>query len=201
LWTGKFSWKSPKVTAALETLKKYISYSNADHAALTWAAATQQVIDGKAAFNIMGDWANGQFTAANSKDYGWAPVPGTKGIFVALSDSFALPAKAPHPDNAKAWIALVGSKAAQEKFNPLKGSICARTDCDPALFNAYGQSAMKDWTKDAIVPSIVHGAGAIPKWATKGFADPIVLFATSGDVAATQAALVQAAIDAGYPNQ
>ncbi len=199
LWTGKTSWKSPKVTQALETFKKYLSYANADHDALTWAAATQLLIDGKAAMNIMGDWANGQFVAANFTDYGWAPVPGTKGIFVALSDSFALPAKAPSPANANLWLDLAGSKAAQEAFNAQKGSICARTDCDYSAFNAYLQSAAKDWTVDAIVPSVTHGAAATPSWATKGYADAIVLFATTGDVAAAQAALVQAAADAGFP--
>jgi glucose/mannose transport system substrate-binding protein len=198
LWTGKTSWKDAKVTQSLETFKKYISYANKDHDALTWAAATQQVIDGKAAMNIMGDWANGQFTAANMTDYGWAPSPGSAGIFDALSDSFALPKNAPDQDNAKAWIALVGSKAAQEKFNPLKGSICARTDCDASLFNAYGQSAIKDWASNKIVCSVTHGCAAVPKWATKGVPDPIVLFATDGDTAKAQAALVQAAIDSGY---
>ncbi|MDL1896675.1 extracellular solute-binding protein, partial [Anaerolineae bacterium CFX7] len=61
LWTGKTSWKSEKVTNALNTFKKYLTYANADRDALTWAAATQLLIDGKAAMNIMGDWANGQF--------------------------------------------------------------------------------------------------------------------------------------------
>lgn len=199
LWTGKTSWNSPKVTAALETFKKYLSYANEDHAALTWAAATQLLIDGKAAMNIMGDWANGQFISGNFTDYGWAPVPGTKGTFVALSDSFALPTKAPDPANANLWLDLAGSKAAQEAFNKQKGSICARTDCDYASFNAYLQSAAKDWTVDSIVPSVTHGAAAKPSWATKGYADAVNLFATSGDVAAAQAALVAAAADAGYP--
>lgn len=199
LWTGKTSWNDPKVTAALETFKKYLSYANADRDALTWAAATQLLIDGKAAMNIMGDWANGQFISANFNDYGWAPVPGTKGTFVALSDSFALPTKAPSPENAGLWLDLAGSKAAQEAFNQQKGSICARTDCDYSSFNAYLQSAAADWAKDSIVPSVTHGAAAKPSWATKGYADAIVLFAVNGDVAAAQAALVQAAVDAGYP--
>ena len=64
-------------------------------------------------------------------------------------------------DNAQNWLKVCGSKEGQEAFNPKKGSICARTDCDPKLFNAYLQSAMVDWSKDAIVPSVVHGAAAI----------------------------------------
>ena len=201
LWTGKTSWNDPKVTAALNTFKRYITYANADHDALTWAAATALVYNGKAAMNIMGDWANGEFTAAKFTDYGWAPTPGSKGIFDALSDSFALPAKAPNKDNAMAWLALAGSKAAQESFNPAKGSICARTDCNPALFNDYSKSAAQDWSSNAIVPSVVHGAAATPKWATKGYQDTVTLFASNGDVAKAQAALAAAAVDAGFPQQ
>lgn len=199
LWTGATKWSDAKVTASLNTFKKYISYANSDHDALTWAAAHALLIQGKAAMSIMGDWANGEFTAAKFTDYGWAPSPGSKGVFDALSDSFALPAKSPNKDNAKAWLALAGSKAAQEAFNPAKGSTCARTDCNLALFNDYLKSAAADWGANAIVPSVTHGAAATPKWATKGYSDAVVLFATSGDVAKAQSALVAAAVDAGFP--
>jgi glucose/mannose transport system substrate-binding protein len=196
LWTGQTKWSDAKVTTALNTFKKYISYANPDYAALGWANAAALLDGGRAAMMINGDWENGEFIAAKFTDYGWAPIPGSAGSFDALSDSFALPAKAPDPDNAKAWIALAGSKAAQEKFNPLKGSICARTDCDPSLFNAYSQSAIKDWASNAIVPSMTHGAATVPDW-LKSYGDAVTLFATNGDVAAAQAALVKAASDAG----
>ncbi len=110
---------------------------------------------------IMGDWTDGWFTSKGFTDYGWAPSPGTEGIFVALSDSFSLPTEAPNPENAQNWLKVCGSLEGQEAFNPQKGSICARTDCDPALFNAYLQSAMVDWGQDAIVPSVAHGAAAL----------------------------------------
>jgi len=145
---------------------------------------------------IMGDWANGWFTSKGFTGYGWAPPPGTKGIFVALSDSFALPAKAPDMENAKNWLKVCGSKEGQEAFNPKKGSICARTDCDPKLFNAYLQSSMTDWSKDAIVPSVAHGAAAYESWAV-AYKDTMQLFVTSGDVAATQASLQKLCVDAG----
>jgi glucose/mannose transport system substrate-binding protein len=99
-------------------------------------------------------------------------------------------------ENARDWLKVAGSKAGQEAFNPKKGSICARTDCDPNLFNAYLQSAMKDWTADAIVPSMHHGAAAIESWVTD-YDTAMQLFVASGDVAGTQAALQQACVDAG----
>ena len=94
------------------------------------------------------------------------------------------------------WLKVAGSKAGQKAFNPLKGSICARTDCDPALFNEYLKSAMVDWTSQPIVPSVVHGAAAVEKWATV-YKDIMNTFATKGDVAATQKALQQACVDNG----
>jgi len=196
LWNGQMQWTDPKVTQALETYKKVMSYANTDYSALTWSDAAQYLVDGKGAMHIMGDWTDGWFTSKGYKDYGWAPVPGTKGIFDALSDSFAAAKGARDQVNLQNWLKVAGSKAGQEAFNPKKGSICARTDCDPALFNAYLQSAMQDWSKDAIVPSVVHGAAAVEKWATV-YKDILNTFATNGDVAATQAALQQACKDNG----
>jgi glucose/mannose transport system substrate-binding protein len=94
------------------------------------------------------------------------------------------------------WLKVCGSLEGQEAFNPQKGSICARTDCDPALFNAYLQSAAADWAVDAIVPSVAHGAAVYESWVSD-ITDIVVLFLTSGDVAGTQAALGQSCVDAG----
>ncbi len=196
LWTGATPWTDAGVTKALENFKRMVSYANADHPALDWAGAAQLIVDGKGAMFIMGDWADGYYTSKAFKNYGWTGSPGTKGIFVSLSDSFAMTAKAPNPENTRNWLAVCGSKEGQEAFNPQKGSICARTDCDATLFNAYLQSAMKDWAVDAIVPSLAHGAAAIESWVTD-VKDVITLFITSGDVAAAQTALKAACVDAG----
>ncbi len=196
LWTGQTAWTGPEVTQALENFKMMLSYANEDHPALTWDGAGEYLIGGKGGMMIMGDWTDGWFTSKGFTGYGWAPPPGTQGIFVALSDSFALPKDAPNKENAINWLKVVGSKAGQEAFNPQKGSICARTDCDPGLFNEYLQSAMVDWSKDAIVASPVHGAAAIESWVTD-YKDVITLFVASGDVASAQAGLQQACVDAG----
>lgn len=196
LWTGATSWTDPDVTQALEDFKTMLSYANSDHPALSWDGAAEYLIDGKGGMMIMGDWADGWFTAKGYTGYGYAPPPGTQGIFVGLSDSFAMPKDAPNMENATNWLEVCGSKEGQEAFNPKKGSICARTDCDPALFNEYLQSAAVDWSQDAIVPSMVHGAAAIESWVTE-YKDIITLFVASGDVAGAQTALQQACVDAG----
>jgi glucose/mannose transport system substrate-binding protein len=196
LWTGKTDWNGPEVTAALETFKKMLTYANSDHAALSWDQANQLVIDGKAGMTIMGDWVDADNLAKKFPDSGWALAPGNAGVYDALSDTFALPVGAKDRENALNWLKIAGSKAGQEAFNPVKGSICARTDCDPKLFGPYLQSAMADWQKDTIVPSLAHGAAASEKWVT-AFNDAMTTFVSGGDVAAAQAAMAKACVDAG----
>jgi glucose/mannose transport system substrate-binding protein len=196
LWDSTTDWNAPEVTQALENFKMMVSYANTDHAALTWDQANQLVIDGTAAMTIMGDWADGDYVAKGFTGYGWAPPPGNDGIYDALSDSFGLPKDSPHPDLMKEFLGVLGSKEGQETFNKLKGSICARTDCDYSAFDDYLKSSAEDWKTDTIVPSLAHGAAASEGWAT-AFVDAIGAFVTSGDVAGTQTALAQACVDAG----
>ncbi|MFN3699808.1 MAG: ABC transporter substrate-binding protein, partial [Dictyoglomus sp.] len=49
LWTGKTKWSDPKVTEALETFKKMLTYVNSDHSARTWDEACALIVDGSAA--------------------------------------------------------------------------------------------------------------------------------------------------------
>ena len=196
LWTGATKWDDPKVTDALNTFKKMLGYINSDHAALTWDGANDLVISGKAGMTIMGDWTDADYKAKKFTDYGWTNSPGTAGIYDALSDTFALPKNAKDRDNALAWLKLAGSREGQDAFNPLKGSIPARIDAGQGDYDAYLKSAMGDWKKDIIVPSVVHGAAAKDGWA-QSYTDAVNSFVTNQDVAATQKALGQACVDAG----
>lgn len=199
LWSGKTDWGSPEVKVALENFAKLLTYANSDSASLSWQDASQLVVNGDAAFNVMGDWAEGYFRELGKTpqvDYGWAPVPGTSGTFQFLSDSFVLAAGAPHPDGAIAWLKVAGSKAGQEAFNPVKGSICARTDCDKSLFGEYLQSAMNDWATNTVVGSLTHGVVANDSWKSE-IDTALGLFVQDGNVDNFQAALVAACKSSG----
>ena len=199
LWNGTTDWGSPEVKQALENYKKALSYTNADAASLAWQDAAQLVVDGDAAFNVMGDWAEGFFRSLGKTpkvDYGWAPVPGTVGVFQFLSDSFVLPVNPPHPEAALAWLKVAGSKEGQEAFNPIKGSICARTDCDKSLFGEYLQSAMDDWAKDIVVGSLTHGVVANDSWKTE-INNALGIFLADLNVDNFQSALVAACKSSG----
>lgn len=195
LWTGDTDWAGADVTGALENFQKMLTYVNDDHSSLTWDQANQLVIDGDAAMTIMGDWLEGDNKAKDFTDYGWIPAPGTSGIYDALSDTFGMPKDAPNPDAVNCWLKVVGSKAGQEAFNPLKGSVCARTDCDASLFDEYLQSAAEDWQSDEIVPSLAHGAAASPAWAGD-INDAVTAFITDPDVGTFQGRLADACVAA-----
>ena len=199
LWDGSTDWKGSEVTTALETFAQMMDYVNADHASLEWNGAAQLVVDGDAAMTIMGDWAEGYFKSVGLSpgvEFGYEPSPGTAGSFIMLSDSFGLPEGAPNRENAISWLTVCGSKEGQDAFNPLKGSIPARTDGDRSLYDVYLQSAMDDFGSNEIVPSLAHGAAASEGWVT-AFNDAMTLFVSNLDVAATQAAMAQACVDAG----
>lgn len=194
LWTGEVKWSDSRVTDALETFAKMGSYLNTDHSALTWDEAGQYLLKEKGAMMIMGDWTNGWFMSVGFEDYGWVPPPNNEGIFLALSDSFALPEGCKNQENVIAWLKVLGSKEGQYSFNKAKGSIPARTDIDISDYNDYLKSAARDWQNDAISPSVMHGAAASEGWTTE-FKDIISLFVSRPDVSYAQNALVTAAED------
>ncbi len=169
LWSGDLDPAGEEMVGVWDTFGAVLACSNIseDASSLSWQQATDEVINGNAAFNIMGDWAAGYMTTTLELEpgvgYGWAAAPGTEGVYMMLSDSFGLPQGAPNRDNVIAWLSLLGSVDGQDAFNPLKGSVPARLDADtsnPDLYNAYLQDAAADWADNTIVGSLVHGAAA-----------------------------------------
>ncbi|MDW8297895.1 MAG: ABC transporter substrate-binding protein [Anaerolineae bacterium] len=188
LFAGKLSWEDDSVKAAWALFDKILNCTNPDAASLSWQQANDLVIEGKAAFYVMGDWAAGYMTTTKGlkpgEGYGYAPSPGTAGVFNMLSDSFGLPKGAPNRENALNWLRLVGSVEGQDTFNPLKGSIPARIDADvknPNLYNSYLQSAAADFASNALVGSLMHGAAA-PEAFLNDFQTVVSVFIATRDV-------------------
>lgn len=203
LWKSKSAsrWAGKGVTTALNRYDTLLGYTNSDAASLTWQDAGKLVADGKAAFNIMGDWQDGYFSGTKAggnlalkpgTQYGWTAVPGTAGVYDWLSDSFTLPKGAPHRDAAVKWLTFLGSKQAQDTFNPVKGSIPARKDANPKLYGPYLKWTLQQWKSNALAGSLTHGVVAPGAWATD-IGTALGLFLQNKDVAKFQAALVKAA--------
>jgi glucose/mannose transport system substrate-binding protein len=199
LWTGETAWDGPEVKEAFDNFNRMLDYVNKDHAAHTWDSAAQLVLDGKAAMTVMGDWAHGYFVSKGAKpnvDYGWVPAPGTEGSFMVVTDTFGLPDGAPHRTDAENWLKVVGSKEGQEAFNPKKGSICARTDCDMSVFDVYLKSSAEDFKENELTPSEAHGSAAPEGFVTE-FNDIAFAFVTRRDTGVATSALQQACVDSG----
>ena len=128
------------------------------------------VASGKAAYNVMGDWAVAEFDMKGKKynaDYTAFAVPGKEVVYDFLADSFTLPTGTKNPEATKDWLRFVGSADAQSTFNKIKGSILARTDVKPDGFSTYQQIAMKDFKEVPIVSSIAHGAAVSLGWSSE----------------------------------
>lgn len=197
LWKGTTSFDDPGLRETLVVFGEILKYVNEDHAALTWQDASQRLYEGKAVFNVMGDWAEGYFKTMGwtpGKEFGWAAVPGTRGTFMVVTDSFGLPKNAPHPEGAKAWLKTIASVEGQDAFNPIKGSIPSRLDANKDLYDVYLKDSMNDFATCVLTPSIAHGSAA-PEGFVTALNDALNQFITEKDVDKTLQRIKKAATD------
>jgi glucose/mannose transport system substrate-binding protein len=150
-------------------------FSNRD-----WNLASAMVITGKAGFQIMGDWAKGEFITAKQKpgvDFICMRFPGTQGMVSFNSDQFAMFKVSGDKGAAQAKMAsAVMDPAFQSAFNVVKGSVPARTDVPDTAFDDCGKKGMKDLAeanaKGTLVGSMAHGH-AVPASTKNAFYDVI----------------------------
>jgi outer membrane protein OmpA-like peptidoglycan-associated protein len=183
----------------MQYFAKMQDYVNPDHALLTWDQAVKALMDGKVGFTLMGDWADGEFIKAHMKekeDFGWISSPGTDGSFMIVADGFTLAKGAPHKEATIAWLKSIGSREAQEAFNPLKGSIPVRTDVDKSKSDGYHQWSMNEFARDKLLPSCVHGEAAPAAFQT-ALNNAIIAFTVDKNIENFANALVQASDNTG----
>lgn len=153
-----------RLIKAFSTFERYITFANPDHATLReWDVANKRIINGESAFSIMGDWANAEFKLVGmtyGNEYGSFPVPGTNNMYGLSIDTFQHPKGVSHPTNSDRWLREVVSVEGQDTFNPIKGSIAARSDSDVTKYEGYQRLAIADFNSVRYMfPSIVHGSG------------------------------------------
>lgn len=151
-----------KVFQRMSQLRKLV---DKDFSGRDWNVASGMVISGKAGFQIMGDWAKGEFVNAKKKpgvDFLCMRLPGTQGMVSFNSDQFAMYKLG--ADKAASQLKLASAimdPGFQSAFNVVKGSAPARTDVSDAAFDACGKKAIKDLSeansKNTLVGSIAHG--------------------------------------------
>jgi len=123
-----------------------------------WNQATNMVITGTAAGQIMGDWAQGEFQVAGKVagvDYDCLPGLGTNPIVSTDGDAFYFP-KLSDPDKSAAQERLASvmfSPDTQVAFNLKKGSMPIRTDVDVSKANACMKKGLALLKAGKILPS------------------------------------------------
>jgi glucose/mannose transport system substrate-binding protein len=162
---------SPTMKKSLETFRKIKGYTDAAAPGRDWNLATAMVMQGKAGFQFMGDWAKGEFLAAGKapgKDFLCAAAPGTANAYTFNVDSFAMfKLKDAWAQKAQADLAaaIMGPEF-QEVFNLNKGSIPARLGMKMDKFDDCGKASAKDFVDTAksggLVPSVAHGMAIKP---------------------------------------
>jgi glucose/mannose transport system substrate-binding protein len=159
---------SPTMKTAFERMAKLRTYVDPNFSGRDWNLASAMVIKGEAAFQIMGDWAKGEFIAAKKvpgKDFVCFRFPGTQGAVTFNADQFAMfKVGADRQDAQNQLASSIESPAFQSAFNVIKGSAPARTDISDAAFDDCGKKAIKDLaeatSKGTFLGSMAHGHAA-----------------------------------------
>jgi len=157
---------SDEMKKALEIFRRIKSYTDANSNGRDWNVTTEMVINGKAGFQFMGDWAKGEFLAAGQtpgKEFTCSAAPGTANAYTFNVDSFAMfQLKSWEAQKAQGYLAyLLMGKEFQEKFNLRKGSIPVRLGMNMDKFDDCAKTSSKDFVatsaSGALVPSVAHG--------------------------------------------
>ena len=148
-----------KVMLAFKRLKSYV---DAGSPGRNWNDATALVISGKAGFQVMGDWAKGEFTNARQvagQHYGCMAGFNAATPYLIQGDVFVFP----QTDSAQAVRAqqllakVVSQPELQVNFSKLKGSIPVRTDVNAAELDLCAQKGIeiiKDRSRQAGVTEV-----------------------------------------------
>lgn len=156
--------KSDDMKAVFDQMRKMRGFVDTNFSGRDWNLATAMVMNGEAAFQIMGDWAKGEFMAAGKvpgDDFLCASTPGDG--FLYNVDSFAMfEVSGEEKQQGQALLAeLVVGQSFQEVFNLNKGSIPARTDVSLEAFDSCAILSSEEMAAssegESLLPSYAHG--------------------------------------------
>ena len=140
------AFRDGRFESVLNTYRELNAFTDEGSPGRLWNDTTAMVIEGKAAMQVMGDWARGEFAVAGleaMKDYSCV-IPG-KEKYVALGgDVFVFP-KNDDPkvkDTQLAMASMMVNPTVQAKFNNAKGSLPMRLDVDTSAADACMQMGL-----------------------------------------------------------
>jgi glucose/mannose transport system substrate-binding protein len=140
------AFRDGRFESVLNTFRELNTFTDEGSPGRLWNDTTAMVIEGKAAMQVMGDWARGEFAVAGKEamvDYSCV-IPG-KEKYVALGgDVFVFP-KNDDPkvkDVQLAMASMMVNPTVQAKFNNAKGSLPMRLDVDTSAADACMQMGL-----------------------------------------------------------
>jgi glucose/mannose transport system substrate-binding protein len=131
---------SARVEGVFDVMGRLRQYVDAGSPNRKWNDTLALVETNKAALMIVGDWAKGDFSAADltlDKDYGCELAPGTSDAYIMTIDAFAFP-KTDKPEQVQAQrklAELMMDPAVQTEFTRYKGSVPSRLDANIAVLD------------------------------------------------------------------
>lgn len=171
--------KSDTMIKVFDEMRKIRGYVDPNFSGRDWNLATAMVMNGQAAFQIMGDWAKGEFLAANKvpgKDFLCVPAPGNG--FILNTNSFAMfkVSGADKIEGQQELAHLIMTPDFQATFNLTKGSIPARIDVPLDKFDDCGKKSAADLkaaiAANTLLPSVAHEM-AVPRAIRGEFLDVV----------------------------
>ena len=157
--------RSETTVKVFDQMRKLQGFTDEGSPGRDWNVATGMVIEGKAGFQIMGDWAKGEFTAAGKVpgvDYYCAPTPSNNGYLYNVDSFIFYKTSDPEKQEGQKLLAkLMMGKNFQKVFNLYKGSIPARLDVSMDEFDKCAKTSNSDiktaGASGGLVPSFAHG--------------------------------------------
>jgi glucose/mannose transport system substrate-binding protein len=181
---------------ALEMFRRLKPYCTPDPVGRDWNLVAADIINGRAAMQLMGDWVKGEFDNAGKKpgsDYFFWAAPNQNGEYSFAADTLTM-FRQDDPIRAKAqhdFASLLMSPDCQIAYNKQKGSIPARTDIDHNQLDAYGKASASAFVeaarKNSLVPSWAHNM-AVQDDLKKAFIEVIYEFWNNPNITAAATA-------------
>ena len=164
---------SPEMIKVFDLLAKVRDLHDKGFTGRDWSAATNMVINGQAAMQIMGDWAKGEFLAKGLKpgvDFLCFPTPTATPNYKFVFDTFGgFKIKNAEINAGQDAVAeAMMDSETEKKFNLVKGSIPARLDVPMDAFDDCAKRSSVDRAEaiknNAMWGSVTDGYAVEPRF-------------------------------------
>ena len=160
------AWMDPRVERALVRLRWLRNINGETPREQAWTDAARELLVGKVAMMVMGDWAKGELMAwgaSPGKDFGCVVLPGTENTHLYSIDTLAMLANGHHREATQEKVAeLVFNASTQLAYNRIKGSVPVQRDIDVASLDSCARDSWATFAdpRTARVPSLAHRMAA-----------------------------------------